>query len=430
MVAGENLAWGTEDFRTMPEDNSTAVVVSPPLGAHPDAREVEMVERKGRGHPDSICDALAEAFGISLTRFYYERCGRVLHHNVDKVLLAAGSSAPRFGGGEVIAPFEIYLAGRATQDIDGTPVPVADIAEQTTRAWLRANLHALDTERHVRIHTVVRAGSPVLSALVGGERAQRVRANDTSFAVGYAPPSRLEQIVLAVEQALTAPSTVATHPMLGEDVKVMGVRRGQQIDLTIACAIVDRHVRTLVDYVEAKTTIAGLAERAARAQASHVAVAVNTADDVDAGRVYLTVTGTSAEAGDDGQTGRGNRVGGLITPCRPMTLEAAAGKNVVSHVGKSYSIVAHRIANELVASLPDVAEATCVLVSRIGQPVDTPQVVELQIQTRNGVALDVVRAPATAVARTCLRDISELSALLIQHASIESPAMWPGVRLF
>jgi Archaeal S-adenosylmethionine synthetase len=414
----------------MPEDASTAVVVSPPLAAHPDSREIEMVERKGRGHPDSICDALAEAFGIGLTRFYYERCGSVLHHNVDKVLLAAGSSAPRFGGGDVIAPFDIYLAGRATQDVDGTIVPIADIAEQTSRAWLRANLHALDAERHVRIHTVVRAGSPVLSALVGRERAQRVRANDTSFAVGYAPPSQLEQIVLAVEQALTAPSTVAAHPMLGEDVKVMGVRRGQRIDLTIACAIVDRHVRTLADYADAKVNVARLAESAARAHASHIAVAVNTADDVDAGHVYLTVTGTSAEAGDDGQTGRGNRVGGLITPCRPMTLEAAAGKNVVSHVGKSYSIVAHRIANELVGSLPDVAEATCVLVSRIGQPVDAPQAVELQIQTRNGAALDVVRRPAEAVARTCLHEITELGPLLLEHASIESPAVWPGVRLF
>jgi S-adenosylmethionine synthetase len=414
----------------MSDDARTAIVVSSPLGAHPDSRELEMVERKGRGHPDSICDALAEAFGISLTRFYYERCGSVLHHNVDKILLAAGSSAPRLGGGEVIAPFDIYLAGRATQEVDGTVVPIADIAGQTSRAWLRANLHALDVERHVRIHTVVRAGSPVLSALVTREGVQRVRANDTSFAVGYAPPSRLEQIVLAVEQALTATSTVAAHPMLGEDVKVMGVRRGRQIDLTIACAIVDRHVRTLADYIDAKLTIARLAEGAARAYESHIAVAVNTADDVDAGRVYLTVTGTSAEAGDDGQTGRGNRVGGLITPCRPMTLEAAAGKNVVSHVGKSYSIVAHRIANELVASLPDVAEATCVLVSRIGQAVDMPQAVELQIQTRNGVALDVVREPATAVARKCLSDITELSALLIQHASIESPAMWPGVRLF
>jgi len=415
----------------MRHTTDTPIVVSSPAAAHPDSRDVEMVERKGRGHPDSICDALAEAFGVSLTRTYHERCGAILHHNVDKVLLAAGSSAPRFSGGEVTSPLDVYLGGRATQEVDGAVIPVADIAEQTSRAWLRANLHALDAERHVRIHTVVRPGSPALSALVAREQGHRVLANDTSFAVGYAPASRLEQVVLAVEQALTASATVAAHPVIGEDVKVMGVRRGHQIDLTIACAIVDRHVRGLSDYADATALVTQLAERAALSvHGADVRVAVNTADDIDTGRIYLTVTGTSAEAGDDGQTGRGNRVGGLITPCRPMTLEAAAGKNVVSHVGKSYSIVAHHMASELVARCPEIAEATCVLVSRIGQPVDTPQIVEVQIQTRHGVALDVVREPAEAIARDCLRQLSELGQRLIQQASIESPAVWPGVRLF
>jgi S-adenosylmethionine synthetase len=414
----------------MSEAVDTSIVVHPPAGAHPDSRDVEMVERKGRGHPDSICDALAEAFTISLTRAYHERCGAVLHHNVDKVLLAAGSSAPRFGGGEVTAPLEIYLAGRATHEIDGFAIPVADIAEQSSRGWLRANLHALDAQRHVRVHTVVRPGSAALSALVAGERGRRVLANDTSFAVGYAPASRLEAVVRDVEQTLTAPSTVGAHPMIGEDVKVMGIRRGDRIDITIACAIVDRHVRGLSDYVDATRIVSRLAEQAARAHSPHVQVAVNTADDLGAERVYLTVTGTSAEAGDDGQTGRGNRVGGLITPYRPMTLEAAAGKNVVSHVGKSYSIVAHQIANQLVATCPDIAEATCLLVSRIGQPVDSPQAVELQIRTRDGIALERIREAATVIARDCLRRISGLSQLLLERASIESPAAWPGVPLF
>jgi S-adenosylmethionine synthetase len=157
---------------------------------------------------------------------------------------------------------------------------------------------------------------------------------------------------------------------------------------------------------------------------------VNSADDIEAGRLYLTVTGTSAEAGDDGQTGRGNRVGGLITPCRPMTLEAAAGKNVVSHVGKSYSIVAFQIARELVAKCPDVSEATCILVSRIGLPVDRPQVVELQIQIRDGISLDTLREPAEAIARECLGRVTGLTQLLLATASIESPAVWPGVLLF
>jgi S-adenosylmethionine synthetase len=415
----------------MAEHTDTQIVVSAAAGDHPDAREIEMVERKGRGHPDSICDALAEAFSISLTRAYHARCGSVLHHNVDKVLLVAGSSAPRFGGGEVVAPFDIYLAGRATGEVDGVPIPVAEIAEQASRAWLRANLHAVDAQRHVRIHALVRPGAAALSALIARGQPQSAVANDTSFGVGYAPPSRLEQMVLAVEEILTASPTIAAHPMIGEDVKVMGVRRGSRIDLTIACAIVDQHVRGPSEYVDAKHAIAQLAEETARQTDNFdVRVAVNTADDIEAGRMYLTVTGTSAESGDDGQTGRGNRVGGLITPGRSMTLEAAAGKNVVSHVGKSYSIVAHQIARELVAKCPEIAAATCMLVSRIGWPVDTPHTLELQIQAQNGVALDTLRAPAETIARECLRGVTGLTSRLLDKASIESPAAWPGVLLF
>jgi len=205
----------------MADTLETPIVASPPASVRPDLREVEMVERKGRGRPDSISDAVAEAFSIALSRYYHERTGSILHHNVDKVLLAAGSSAPRLGGGEVVAPFEIYLGGRATQEIDGVPVPAADIAEQTSRTWLRANLHAINVDRHVRVRSLVRPGSAALSALVARRR-EPARANDASIAVGYAPPSPLERIVLAVEETLTAASTVAAHPMIGEDVKGNG----------------------------------------------------------------------------------------------------------------------------------------------------------------------------------------------------------------
>lgn len=407
---------------------ATSIVVSSPAGVHPDLRDVEMVERKGRGHPDTICDALAEAFSIALSRAYYERWETILHHNVDKVLLAAGSSVPRFGGGEVTAPIALYLAGRVTDLLDGAAIAIPELAEATSCTWLRANLHAFDAERHAQIQSVSRRGSAELRALVANEQ---TLANDTSFAVGHAPASTLEQVVLAVEQTLTSAATIAAHPMIGEDVKVMGVRRGGEIDLTVACAIVDRHVRNLSEYAEAKRVVAELAGQAARqVHDAHIRVAVNAADDVDAGSVYLTVTGTSAEAGDDGQTGRGNRVGGLITPCRPMTLEAAGGKNVVTHVGKSYSIVAHQIARQLVAKCPDIAAATCILVSRIGWPVETPHLVELQIQTRNGLAPSTLREPAEGIARECLRQVTGLSRLQLETASLESPAEWPGVLLF
>ena len=197
---------------------------------------------------------------------------------------------------------------------------------EACRACLRQRLHAFEPDRHARIHCLVRPGSRDLTELFARHAESRPLANDTSCGAGFAPASLLERVVLAVEQDLTAPASVAARPQIGEDVKVLGVRRGDRIELTLACATVDRHLADLPAYLETRAWVRERAGRVAHEIADReVEVVVNAADDPAAGSVYLTVTGTSAEAGDDGQTGRGNRVGGLITPYRPMTLEAAAG---------------------------------------------------------------------------------------------------------
>lgn len=91
------------------------------------------------------------------------------------------------------------------------------------------------------------------------------------------------------------------------------------------------------------------------------------------------ITGLSAEMGDDGQVGRGNRVNGLITPGRPMSLEAAAGKNPAAHVGKLYNVLAHVTAHAICREIPEVREATVKIVSMIGRPVDQPQAVAVDV---------------------------------------------------
>jgi len=109
-----------------------------------------------------------------------------------------------------------------------------------------------------------------------------------------------------------------------------------------------------------------------------VTVDVNSADAPDEGLYYLTVTGTSAEHGDDGQVGRGNRANGLITPYRPMTLEAAAGKNPVSHVGKTYNVAAREIVERVIKEHPDLDQVYCYLVSQIGAPITEPRAVNIE----------------------------------------------------
>jgi S-adenosylmethionine synthetase len=364
----------------------------------PSTSAVEVVERKGAGHPDTICDALAEQLSRDLCRAYREQFGTILHHNVDKALLSAGRSAPAFGGGQVEMPIEIYLGGRATASAGGKDIPVAEIAVEGARRWLGEHLHALDVDRHTRIHPVIHPGSADLQGLFKRGETNVPRANDTSIGVGYAPLSPLEQLVLAVGAAIAARARAEDRPAWGEDTKVMGVRLGAQVRLTISCALIGRHLADLDAYLAEKIAIERLAvETAGPFHFESCAVTVNAGDGPDAGEVYLTVTGTSAEAGDDGQVGRGNRINGLITPGRPMSLEAAAGKNPVSHVGKIYNVAARDIARRVVETVPEVVRAECLLVSQIGAPITEPSVVEVRVEGPEPPALERLSGAIRAI---------------------------------
>jgi len=379
----------------------------------------EIAERKGLGHPDTICDALMENLSLALSRFYLERFGAILHHNVDKALLVGGSARPAFGGGEVIEPIEIYLAGRATREFRGVSIPVDEMAVELTRRWLAENLRHLDARRHVRVVPRVRPTSPDLAALFLAQReAGPPLANDTSFGVGYAPLDGLERSVLAIERDLNSAETKHAHPGLGEDIKVMGLRTGDALRVTVACALVGRHVADLVDYQAQKAIVRSLAiESARRAHAwpGDVDAEVNTADGPTPDSVYLTVTGLSAEAGDDGQVGRGNRVNGLITPYRPMSLEALGGKNPVSHVGKLYNVLATRIANAVAAEVPGVIDAQCFLLSRIGRPVTEPQIADVSVRLADPGALRTLRPPIAEIAHAQIAGAADLWRTLVEH---------------
>ncbi|BAN90471.1 methionine adenosyltransferase [Aeropyrum camini] len=351
--------------------------------------QVELVERKGLGHPDTICDAAAEAVSRELSKYYVERFGKVLHHNVDKVLLVGGQAAPRLGGGEVLQPIYILVSGRATTDVKTgggvESVPVGPMILRAVKNYIRENFRFLDPEEHVIVDYRVGRGSVDLVGIFEAE--ERVPlANDTSIGSGYAPLSTLERLVLETEKLLNSRKTKARLPAVGEDVKVMGVRDGKTITLTVAMAVVSSQVDSVSDYLsvkeEAENLILDLASRIAPDY--DVKVNINTGDIPEKNILYLTVTGTSAEHGDDGATGRGNRVNGLITPMRPMSMEAAAGKNPVNHVGKIYNVVANDIAALIHREVKSVEEVYVKLVSQIGKPIDRPLIVDVKVRMEGG----------------------------------------------
>ena len=351
--------------------------------------EVELVERKGLGHPDYISDAAAEAASRALSLLYMERYGRILHHNLDKVLLVGGQARPRFGGGEVLHPIYIIVSGRATTEVrtrDGVEhIPVGPVIVGAVKNWIKENFRFLDPETHVIVDYKIGKGSADLVGIFE-EKERTPRANDTSFGSGYAPLSTLERLVYETERLLNSREVKEKVPAIGEDIKVMGLRRGKKIDLTIAMAVISSLVRDVDEYVsvkeEAKNLVLDLASKIAPDY--DVNVYINTGDIVEKGIVYLTVTGTSSEHGDDGMTGRGNRANGLITPLRPMSLEATAGKNPVNHVGKIYNVVAIDLAEKIYQQVKGVKEVYVKLLSQIGRPIDDPLVADVKVKTETG----------------------------------------------
>lgn len=342
------------------------------------AEGIEIAERKGLGHPDTICDLITEQISVELSKYYLKEFGAIMHHNVDKALLIGGQSQPAYKGGKIILPISLIFAGRATYQVEDKKIPVEEIAVQTARRWLKKNIRNLDTHTGIEITSKIRMGSQELVELFNRfGKGEVPLANDTSFGVGYYPRSTLEDTIIEIEGLLNSHETKMKFPFVGEDIKVMGVKNPGLTNFTIAIAMVDTYISNLEDYVSKINLIREYIRDSLNL--THAVIDINTADDYSRESIYLTVSGTSAENGDDGQVGRGNRINGLITPYQPMTLEATSGKNPVSHIGKIYSYFARDLSQLIVEN--DFSEkAQVYIVSQIGKPINEPQLLHIKLK--------------------------------------------------
>lgn len=355
---------------------------------------LEIVERKGLGHPDTICDSVMNQISVDLSKEYIKKFNTVLHHNVDKSLLAAGVAIPAFKGGKVVEPMKFVFGDRATFKVDNEEIPVNEIAAKSASAWLKKNLRFVDPEKHVIYQSEIKPGSMALADIFD-RKGDYLGANDTSAAVGYAPFTSTENMILGLERHLNSAEFKKRFPESGEDIKLMGLRKKESLNITVAMAMVDRFITSEDDYFKKQNEIyEAITEYVdSKLGFERVTIDLNPLDVRGRGidGLYLTTMGTSAEAGDSGQVGRGNNVVGVIPLNRPMSSEAAAGKNPVSHVGKIYNALCYRIANRVMVDVNGVKEIYVWLLSQIGNPINEPSVVSVQLIPEKGVELNGVR---------------------------------------
>jgi S-adenosylmethionine synthetase len=386
------------------------IVVTEATGRFIEQFPVEIVERKGIGHPDSLCDGIAERVSVEYTRWCQENLGVTLHHNFDKVQLVAGEVEVGFGKGELLKPIHVQIAGRGTPEYKGRQVPMDAIAVNAAKMHIRETMKNLDPDKHMVIDCFAGRGAQELAHTV-----DHIKANDTSFGCAHWPRSQVEESVFETAQYINY-DLIKKFP-IGEDIKVMGMRRGDSILLTCAVPFISTEVKDLDEYQEARKgvrdSIQAYSEKFAPGR--KMAIEVNTADDDAAGEVYLTMTGTSAECGDDGSVGRGNRITGLITPFRTASLEAAAGKNPISHVGKIYNVLAFVAAQEIIREIPEVQEASVYVLSQIGHPLDLPLIATATIKPHNGGLTKELEEKVRKVLDRRLERVHELRVMMAEQ---------------
>ena len=373
----------------------------------------ELVERKCLGHPDSLADGIAESISQALCKTYLDEFGFVLHHNTDQGEVVAGESSPKFGGGRMIRPIFILIDGRATKQFNGITLPIDAVAVEATTSYVHKIIPDLRINRDLMIDCRLGTGSTDLRDVFKPSNGRVPRSNDTSFGVGHAPFSEVETIIKTSADFIDT-RLRKKYPAIGQDIKIMGLRDHDTITLTIACAIVDRHCEDIRQYVEymsiLKEQITAVAKKSTKRK---VVVHVNTADDIRKKSVFLTVTGTSAEMGDDGSVGRGNRCNGLITPNRPMSMEATSGKNPINHIGKMYNLLSTQIAQECIRKVDGIEEMYVRLLSQIGKPIDQPLVASVQVLPGSGVKLKDINNEIYGIVDDQLANVTSITEKVI-----------------
>ncbi|MDO5843986.1 MAG: methionine adenosyltransferase [Methanocorpusculum sp.] len=382
-------------------------------------QKIELVERKCVGHPDSLADGVAEAISRALCKEYMAECdGGVLHHNTDQGEVVAGESMPQFGGGKIVRPIYFLLTGRATRKFGDKTFATDAIAVKAAREYLKNTMPTFNMDTDVIVDCRMGSGSTDLCDVFNTRKGHTVipRANDTSFGVGHAPFSQVEQIILGLDDYI-AKEFRPKNPMLGYDIKLMGLRDINKITITVAAAMVDRYCSGADDYVEMKEKMCENFSKVAQKYTDRkVKVAVNTADIIKKNRFsgFLTVNGTSAEMGDDGSVGRGNRCNGLITPNRPMSMEATSGKNPINHIGKIYNLLSTEIAKEACQKVDGVEEMYVRLLSQIGHAIDYPHMASVQVIAKRGYSYKDLAPEVEEIVNTRLENITDITKLVIE----------------
>lgn len=359
----------------------------------------EVVETKGKGHPDNICDTLAEKISNNYSKYCLENYGVILRHMIDKLSILGGGSKVIFGGGKMTSPIRILINGRFTDHINNKEINYMKIVEETIKDYFKELFPELDIDKYLKIidNTHHNEGPGVIFNSDNTTKNERekfyevvdkkdlerhnnhYRCNDTSTTVSYYPMSKLEQTVLEIEMTLNSQKYKEKYPWTGNDIKVMGMRKESKIEITVCVPMISKYINNLEEYKEklnvTRKNIMSIIKKHFRN--NEIELFLNTRDNYDNNDMYMTLIGSAVESGDEGAVGRGNRSRGVIPFSRNFSMEASCGKNPVYHTGKLFTAIGDQISEKIYKkyNLENVVYCT----SKMGDNIDNPWNISVEL---------------------------------------------------
>lgn len=352
----------------------------------PSAYELEIVERKGIGHPDTLADGIAEKISDDYSRYCLEKFGAVLHHNVDKVCVMGGLiKIYDWGSAKMVKPIRVLVNGRISPAFNNAKIPLEDIFEKAINLQLKKILPHLDIEKWVKIIDESTSYSknprwfnPV--SLDDLPEHKLARANDTSTVIGYWPLTPTEELTLEMENFFYRSDRDPKYKFIGHDIKVMVTRKKKQIDVTLCVPFIVNETPNYNFYKEKVEFISeSLLDIAKKHLGKHFKVKMyvnNHYRSIKKGNIkkiegyYCNVSGSALDYGEEGVVGRGNNRRGIIPSFRTYTMEAAWGKNPAYHVGKVLGLVVDTLAKNI--ALQYNCQAQVIAITRIADPLFSP----------------------------------------------------------
>lgn len=326
---------------------------------NPEDSTLEVVERKGIGHPDTLADKLAEECSRVYSKYCMEKFGCILHHNIDKLYIGAGLFKYENYKTVIYEPIKVIINGRCSNTMNGEKIDLESLFVPTIKKYLKSIMPRLDVEKGLKI--VVNCTQNTKRKYWFEPRniedvpdAKKVTAGDTALCVSYGGLTYCEKVALELERSLYKYNefgySVPIYDDIGQDIKIMVVRRDNKVDINMCIPVLRHAYKNEYEFDEIIKKYYGILKenlnKISNPKKYITNLYINHKDDGTIDKYTLCV-GTCAECGEEGVVGRGNNSQGIISSFRPHSVEAPYGKNERYHTGRALSFMINNVAQRI-----------------------------------------------------------------------------------